>query len=90
LEEVTQLDDTKRGDPGFRSSNTTRDQEVKDQRVKPPIEINEISAKAFGRFYHKGETTGTLRWDEIQAEIQLDAINISTKLVIKNTKISED
>ena len=50
LQAITQLDDTKRGDEGFGSSNTTMDQEVKDQSVKPPIEINEISARAFGQF----------------------------------------
>jgi len=51
LPEVTQLDDTERGDQGFGSSNTTMDQRVKDQGAKPKIEINEISATAFGQFY---------------------------------------
>jgi len=60
LQEVTQLDDTKRGDQGFGSSNTTMDQEVKGQSVKPLVEINEISARAFGQFYHGEETTGIL------------------------------
>jgi len=82
LQEVTQLDDTKRGHQGFGSSNTTMDQEVKDHTVKPPMEINEISAKAFRQFYHRGETTGILTWDEIEDEIQLEAINISTELAI--------
>jgi len=54
------------------------------------MEINEISARAFGQFYRRGETTGILRWDEIQDEIQLEAINISTELGIKNKKNSED
>jgi len=62
LQEVTQLDDTTRGDQGFGSSNTTMDKKVKGQMVKPPMEINKISARAFGQFYHRGETTGTLRW----------------------------
>ena len=31
LQQVTQLDDTQRGDQGFRSSDTTIDQEVKRQ-----------------------------------------------------------
>jgi len=87
LQEVIQLDDTERGDQGFWSSNTTMDQEVKGHSVKPPMEINEISAKAFGQFYRGGETTGILRWDEIEDEIQSEAINISTELAIKNKKI---
>ena len=58
LQEVTQLDDTERGDQGFGCSDTTMDEEVKDQSVKPAIEINEISARAFGLFYRRGETTG--------------------------------
>jgi len=63
LQEVTQLDDTERGGPEFGSSDTTRDQEVKSQRVKPQLEINEISARAFGEFYRRGETIHILRWD---------------------------
>jgi len=90
LQAITQLDDTKRGDEGFGSSNTTMDQEVKDQSVKPPIEINEISARAFGHFYRRGETTGILRCDEVDNEIQLEAINISTELAIKNKKNHQD
>jgi len=45
--EVTQLDNTKRGDQRFWSSNTTMDQEVKGQSTQPQIQINEISAKVF-------------------------------------------
>jgi len=66
------------------------DQEVKDQSVKPPIEINEISARAFGQFYRRGETTSILRWDEVDNQIQREAINISTELAIKNKKNNED
>jgi len=66
------------------------DQEVKDQSVKPRMEINEISAKAFGQLYRRGETLGILRWEEIEDEIQLEAINISTELAIKNKKNNED
>ena len=51
LQEVTQLDDTERGEQGLRSSNTIMDQEVKGQKAKPKMEINEISAKAFGQVY---------------------------------------
>jgi len=60
------------------------DPKVKGQRAKSKIAINEISARAFGEFDGRGETTGILRWDEIEDEIQLEAINVSTKLVIKN------
>jgi len=84
------LHDTERGDQGFGSSNTTIDQGVKGQEAKPKMEINEISARAFGQFYRRGETTGILRWDEVDNEIQLEAINISTELAIKNKRNSED
>jgi len=90
LQEVTQLDDTERGDQGFGSSDTTMDQEVKGQKAKQKMEINEISARAFGQCYPKGETTGILRWDEVDNEIQLETINISTELAIKNKKNNED
>ena len=90
LQEVTQLDDTERGDQGFRSSDTTIDQRVTGQKAKAHMEINEISARAFGQFYRRGETTGILRWDEVDNEIQLEAINISTELAIKNKKNNED
>jgi len=90
LQEVTQLDDTKRGDQCFGSSDTTNDQRVTSQKAKTQIEINEISARAFGQFYRRGETTGMLRWDEIDNEIQLEAINTSTELAIKNKKNNED
>jgi len=55
LEEVTQLDDTNRRDQRFGSSNTNMNQEVKGQRAKPQMEIYEISARAFGQFYRRGE-----------------------------------
>jgi len=90
LEEVTQLDNAERGDQGFGSSDTTMDQEVKGQKAKPKMEINEISARAFRQFYRRGETTSILRWDEIEDKIQLKAINISTKLAIKNKKNNKD
>jgi len=44
------LDDTEREDQRFGSSNTTMDQRVKGQEAKPNMEINEISARAFGQF----------------------------------------
>jgi len=89
LQEVTQLDDTERGDQGFGSSDTTMDQRVRGQKAKAHMEINEIMARAFGQFYRRGETTGILRWDEVDNEIQLEAINISTELAIKNKKNNE-
>jgi len=47
LQEVTQLDDTKRRDQTFWRSNNTLEQEVKGQSAKAQMEINEISARAF-------------------------------------------
>jgi len=41
-------------------------------------------------FTERGETTVIIRWDEIDNEIQLEAINISTELAIKNKKNNED
>jgi len=90
LQEVTQLDDTERGDQGFGSSDTTVDQRVTGQKAKAHMEITEITARAFGQFYRRGETTGILRWDKVDNEIQLEAINISTELAIKNKKNNED
>ena len=63
---------------------------MKDQSVKPPMEINGISARAFGQFYRRRETTGILRWEEIEDEIQLEAIHISTELAIKKKKNNKD
>jgi len=90
LQEVTQLDDSESGDQRFGCSNTTMDQRVKSLEAKPRMEIKEISARAFGQFYPRGETTGILRWDEVDNEIQLEAINISTELAIKNKRNKED
>ena len=84
------MDDTKRGDQGFRSSNTTIDQAVKGQNAKTRKEIYEISGSAFGEFYRRVETAGILRWDEIDNEIQLGAVNIRTDLVLKHKKNHED
>jgi len=84
LEEGTQLDDTEREEQGFGSSNTSMEQEVKGRKAKPKMEINAISTRAFRQFYRRGETTGILRWDEIDNEIQLEAIHISTEVAIKN------
>ena len=94
LQEVAELDDTIRGDQGLGSSNTKaqsgKAQSVKSQSAKPRMEINEISARAFGQFYRRAEEIGILRWDKVENEIQLEAINISTELAIKNKKNNED
>jgi len=66
------------------------DQRVTSQKAKAHMEIDEISARAFGQFYRRGETTGILTWDKIDNEIQLEAINISTELALKNKKKNED
>ena len=54
------------------------------------MEINEILARAFGQFYRRGEEIGFLRWDKVDNKIQLEAINISTELAIKNKKNNKD
>jgi len=90
LHEGIQLGDTERGDPGFGSSNTTMEPEGKGRKAKPKMEINEISARPFTQLYQRGETTGILSWDKVDNEIQLEAINISTELAIKNKKDNED
>jgi len=60
LQEVTQLDDTETRDHGFGSSDTTMLQRVTGQKAKAHMEINKISARAFGKFYQRGERTGIL------------------------------
>jgi len=90
LRQVARLDDTKRGEKGFGSANTTMHQEVKGRITKQKKEINAISARAFGQFYRSGETTGILRWEEVDNQIQLEAINITPELAIKNKKNNED
>jgi len=90
LQEVAQLHDTQRGDQGFGCSDTTMDRGVRGQNVKPQREINEISARACGQFYRKAETPGILRGDEIDHQIGLEGINISTGMAIKNQKNNEE
>jgi len=65
-------------------------QRVTGHKAKAQMKINEIRARAFGQFYRRGETTGILRWDEIDNEVQLEAINISTELAIKKKKNKEN
>ena len=90
LQEVAELDDTEREDQGFGSSDTTMDQRVTGQKAKTQMEINKISARAFGQFYCTGETTSILSWDVIEDEIQLEAMNISTEMVIENKTNNQD
>ena len=99
LQAVAELEDTKRENQGFGSSNSKtqsgktqsgKDHNVKSQSGKPQIEIKAISARAFGQCYQRGEEIGILRWDEVNNEIQLEAINVSTELDIKNKKNNED
>ena len=89
-QEVVELDSTKRGSQGFGSSTTTEDQRVQKHSTKTRVEINEILARAFGHFYRQEEEVGIVKWNEVNNEIQLKAINISTELAIKNKKNSED
>jgi len=86
LQAVAQLDETRRADKGFGSSDTTMDQKVNGQSTKTRMQINKISARAFEQFYRRGQMTGIIRWDEVDNEIQLEAVNISTELAIKNKK----
>ena len=90
LQEVVELENTRRENQGFGSSTAIKDQSIKRQNRKPRMEINKRSARAFGQFYRRGEEIGTLKWDEINNEIQLEAINISMELAIKNKKNNED
>jgi len=53
LQEVPQLDYTKRGDQGFVSSNATMDPEVKGQSAQTRMDINVIVARAFRQFYRR-------------------------------------
>jgi len=89
-QEVTHLQDTERGDQGFGSFDTIMNQSVKSQKAKPPMEFSEILARAFGQFYGQGEMMQTPRWDEVDHQIQPEAINISTELAIKNNKNHQD
>ena len=89
LQEVVELDSTKRGSQGFGSSTTIKDQSAKEQSPRTKIEINKISEKAFGQLYGRGEEIGILKWDEVDNEIQPEAINISTELAIKSKRNNE-
>ena len=85
------MDDTQRELQGFGSSDTAKDHSAtKGQGAKTRMEINEISARAFGHFYRRGEAVGILRWDEVDDKIQLEAVNISTEPAIRDKKDNEN
>jgi hypothetical protein len=50
------------------------------------MEICEISARAFGSYYRKGETTGILRWDPVEKQLKINSIHVSTEIAIRNKK----
>jgi len=56
LQEVTQLDDTERGDQGFGSSNTTMDPRVKGQKAKPKSGNQRDIGKSFRTVLPKRRT----------------------------------
>jgi len=73
-QEVTYLEDTKRGTRGFRSTDTKR------------IEIDEISTKAFAKVKERGETYGLLWGRYNHGKLKLLATNVSTELAIESRK----
>jgi len=54
-----------------------------DELSEKRLEVFEITAIALGKFYRRGETTGLQKWNTIDDQMELKAINISTKLAIK-------
>jgi len=66
------------------------DPRVMGQEAKRQIEINQIWARAFGEFYRRREMKGIIRWDELDNEILLEAINITTELATKNKKNNQN
>jgi len=73
--EVQTLEKTNRGQHGFGSTGTSKAQ------------IREISARAFGRFYRRPDTTtGILKYSKREGRISVESVNISTELAIKSGK----
>jgi len=67
--EVQTLKKTNRGQQGFGSTETSKAQ------------ICEISARAFGRFYRRPDTTtGILKYNKHEGRISLESVNISTDI----------
>jgi len=73
--QVPKLGKTDRGQQGFGSTGTSKAQ------------ICEISAKAFGKFYRRPDTTtGILKSNKKEGRISLESVNISTEPAIKSGK----
>jgi len=71
--EVQTLEKTNRGQQGFGSTGASKAQ------------ICEISARAFGRFYRRPDTTtGILKYSKKERCISLESVNISTELAINS------
>jgi len=73
-QEVTRLEDTKRGTKGFGSTDTRR------------IEIDEISTKTFERSKRQGDEDGLLWGRYNNGKLEILATNISTELAIQSKK----
>jgi len=73
--DVRTLKKTNRGQQGFGSTGTSKAQ------------ICEISARAFGKFYRRPDTTtAILKYSKKEGRISLESVNISTELAIKSGK----
>jgi len=73
--QVPKRGETDRGQQGFGSTGTSKAQ------------ICEISARAFGMFYQRPDTTtGILKYNKKEGQISLESVNISTELAIKSGK----
>ena len=76
--QVPKLEKTDRGRQGFGSTGTSKAQ------------ICEISARAFGKFYRRPDTTtGIRKYNKKEGRISLESVNISTELAIKSGKYEE-
>jgi len=72
---VQKLKKTNRVQQGFGSTGTSKAQ------------ICEISARAFGKFYQRPDTTtGILKYSKKEGRISLESVNISTEVAIKSGK----
>jgi len=73
--QVPKLGKTDRGQQGFGRTGT------------PKARICEISARAFGKFYRRPDTTtGILKYNKKEGRISLESVNIRTELAIKSGK----
>jgi len=73
--QVPKLGDTNRGPKGLGSPGSSKAQ------------ISEISVQAFGKFYRRPDTTtGILKYNKKEGQINLESVNISTELAIKSGK----